>query len=115
MHSNQESREYRLQQLAKFRQQYPTLYNFLGGYFPDADLEGFTSDEAVARNFAQTESEPAIKKVIEQGTKFLSRRDVYWEIIGKGAYRLFKDEDEAYQWLEKMIEILKSTQSTERQ
>ena len=115
MHSNQESRQYRLQQLAKFRQQYPSFSNFLGASFPDADLQGFTSDEAVARNFAEISPEPAVKKVIEQGTNFLSRRDVYWEIIGKEAYRLFKDEDEAYQWLEKMIEILKSTQSTERQ
>ena len=115
MHSNQESRQYRLEQLAKFRQKYPSLSNFAGASFADADLLGFTSDEAVARDVAERWPEPAIKKVIEEGTKLLSCRNVPWEIIGKEAYRYFKDEDEAYQWLEKMIEILKSTQSTERQ
>ena len=114
MNSNQESRQDWHQERAKFRQQYPDLYNFLGAYFPDSDFEGFTSDEEVARNFVETSPEPAVKKVIEQGTKLLSQRELPWEIIGRVAYRLLKDEDEAYQWLEKIIRTLESNESTER-
>lgn len=90
----------------KFADQYPDLANFLGAWFPDADLEGRT-DEEVCRAYLQTVSAPQLEAVVVQAGHLLADGSASWEDVGREANRSFRDADEARQWLTAVVGCLK--------
>lgn len=83
----------------EFQTRYPDLLNFLGGCFPDADLEGL-GDIEVAEEFALLDSDPRLRqRVLEQGEAVLALQPFPWEAVGDLANRYFPGPDEAREWL----------------
>lgn len=75
-----------------------TLWNFLGSWFPDADLEGY-SDAEVVQNFLDVGNTPELTKVREQLMQLLNDIDLPIDRVSKEANRYFKSETECRAWL----------------
>jgi hypothetical protein len=92
-----------------FYQQYPDLANFISSEFPDADLEGFVSDEDVVKCYVLRVSHDVRVRIIEQGKSLLEQIVFFpWETIRQAANRYFSSEAEARQWLTMIIQCLES-------
>jgi hypothetical protein len=92
--------------LAKF----PTLANFLGSSFRDADLEGLTDDAVARRDVSESGPEERLR-IIEQGKALLSDRDFPYEEVGRRANRYFRDVEEARRWLTRILAAVEASPS----
>jgi hypothetical protein len=87
----------------EFQRRFPDLHNFVGGYFPDADLEGL-SDTEVAEQFALLDSDPDLRRqVLEQGELVLGLEPFPFEAVGNLANRHLTGSDEAREWLSSVL------------
>lgn len=88
-----------------FREDYPKLSNFLGSWFPDADLEEM-SDEEVARKFKSISNAVERDAVLEEGERLLRQTALPLEEVEDEANRSFEDEDDARRWLSSVLSII---------
>lgn len=83
---------------------YPELFQFFGGYFPDADLEGITDEEVVSRYISDCNASERSKLELENATKeledLINNINEYWQEVGEEANRYFRTSDEVLEWLE---------------
>src|SRR5439155_527950 len=86
-----------------FHAAYPNLFNFLGGWFPDADFDGLT-DAEVARNFASRDALRTVQAVGDEARRLLGDIPFPREILGECANRYFTSPEEARRWLEELLE-----------
>lgn len=93
--------------IMKLRVDYPELANFLGAWFPDADLEGRTDTEA-AIQFKRTATLSELNSAIKQGKRLLNEENFPWEAISVEANRCFTNAKEAKRWLGLIIAILEA-------
>lgn len=84
---------------------FENLWNFLGSWFPDADVEGL-DDSQVVRNFLATGNQHEIELVRHQGQRLLSLEALPVEKIALEANRYFEDENACRAWLERIIQAL---------
>ena len=94
-----------LSKLEEFRGQFPTLANFLGAWFPDADLEGL-SDAEVAKAFVTTNDVAATHTILSEGRILLDREEFPWREVGTEANRSFVEPSEARNWLIYILNII---------
>lgn len=85
-----------------------SLWNFLGSWFPDADYEGFDTDEEVVQSFLQTGNVEWINTVREQCERVLALDKLPVEKVSNEANRHFEDEQECRSWLVEISKALKS-------
>ncbi len=84
---------------------YPELSMFLG-FFPDADLEGLTDEEA-ARKFCTEMDAEDRRDAIVQGRDLLANEDrAYIDAVGRYANRHFEDRAAARKWLTGVMQVL---------
>lgn len=78
---------------------YKELANFLGAWFPEADMEGLT-DEQVVSQFSRVAPSVEIAAVRQQLDDILSSGDYNPEEIGREANRYFSSREECASWLQ---------------
>ena len=87
----------------EFQKLYPDLSNFLGGCFPDADLEGL-GDTEIAEGFALFDSDARVRRlVLEQGELLLALEPFPWETVGDLANHHFTGAEEAREWVRSVL------------
>jgi hypothetical protein len=87
----------------EFQRRYPDLHNFLGGCFPDADLEGL-GDTEIAEEFALLDSDASLRRrVLEQGELLLALEPFPWEAVRDEANRHFTGPEGAREWLQSIL------------
>jgi hypothetical protein len=84
------------------------LYNFLGAWFPDADLDGVT-DEDVAREFAALDDSRSTRGVIKEAAELLSESEFPGATVGELANRHFESVEEAREWLAMIVRVIEAT------
>ncbi|MCX8524709.1 hypothetical protein OF897_12375 [Chryseobacterium formosus] len=85
-----------------FTKDFPNLFQFFGGYFPDADFEQLTDEDIVSEYVLEHLSNNNYQKI--QGllvdiNELMDNIDNYWEEVGDEVNRYFKNSDEALKWL----------------
>ncbi|AYZ37023.1 hypothetical protein EGY07_16395 [Chryseobacterium indologenes] len=86
-----------------FKNQFPNLYQFLGGYFPDADFDNLT-DEDVVKNYVDDckKSKSSIKSLEETKEELLlliNKIDIYLQDVENESNRYFENSQDALVWL----------------
>ena len=85
--------------MMRLREKYPKLANFLGTWFPDADLESLNDQDVIA-NFLQTPNLDEHNAVRSELKKLLNKNDsLPYDDIGQEANRYFESEDDCRSWL----------------
>lgn len=86
-----------------FKIKYPKLYQFLAGYFPDADFENLTDEQVVLNYINDCVKSEASKKDLNQTRKEISEVDkdieIIWEEIGDSANLFFENSTQARSWM----------------
>jgi hypothetical protein len=82
------------------------FWNFVGAWFPDADLEGVDDDEQVVRNFVATKNHGRIEQVYLGCREVLAMDPLPVDRITDDANRYFENEMECREWLNKCLAIL---------
>lgn len=83
----------------RLREKYPKFANFLGAWFPDADLEGLDDKDVIA-NFLQTPNLDEHNVVRAELKKLLNESELLpYDDISQEANRYFESEDECRAWL----------------
>ncbi|TPN83896.1 hypothetical protein [Aquimarina algicola] len=77
--------------------QYPNAFQFLTGYFPEADLE-YKSDEDVVTIFIDENASNIITDTKEELQK-LTNDETMWQEAANEANRHFQDTQEIETWL----------------
>ncbi|UII19761.1 contact-dependent growth inhibition system immunity protein [Fulvivirga ligni] len=85
-----------------FDNKYPKLFQFFAGYFPEADLDGFT-DEEVVENFCADNPED-LAMAVSNELKQLIKDNESWSEALEVANRYFESNDQTESW---MLMILK--------
>ena len=84
---------------------YPEVWNFLSGYFPDSDFD-ILSDEEIVMQYRSD----VIPNELEQSKKEISNLilniSLYWKEVSISANRYFNNSNECRSWLEEMKSIL---------
>ena len=91
-------------------ERYPDLANFIGAWFPEADLDAL-SDEEVAVRFCQATSPENLASVLGQGRSLITRMDDFWQELGTEGNRHFASAHEAHRWLNEILEALERFQT----
>lgn len=80
-----------------FKDRFPILQQFFGGYFPDSDFDNL-SDEDVVKSYLQIgiNNLPEMKNELEL---LILNIDSFWEDVGSEANRYFEEPVEAFHWL----------------
>ena len=89
---------------------YEKLFNFLGCWFPDMDLEGLTEKDIV-KNYKQIIDKRNLSVVIAQAEEVKNKIEDYWEVIREETNVYFEDHNEALLWLDSIINLLKENDS----
>jgi hypothetical protein len=87
------------------------FWNFLGSWFPDADLEGTSDDQQVVRNFLDTKNARKIEQVCCGCDEILAMSKLPMDRIMNEANRHFDTEEECLQWLLMCRSILSESPS----
>lgn len=85
---------------------YPVLWNFLGCWFPDADLENLT-DEEVVTDFLNVRDKEMEMQVLKEMKSLLIEDNFPCDEISDQANRYFESEEECRSWLEEIHYFLK--------
>ena len=93
-----------------FKNEFPELFQFFGGYFPDADFDNLT-DENVVRNYViDCNKSEVSKKTLEKAKEELSilivKIDSYWEDVESETNRYFEGPQDALDWLNMVLREL---------
>jgi hypothetical protein len=83
--------------LMSFQEQYPTLWNFFGGYFPDADFDNLTDEAVVAQYKAEVWAYEVAQAVAELDR--LLADAAHWQTAADQANRYFETPAEMRKWL----------------
>jgi len=90
-------------QLSRF----PNLRSFLIVTFPETDYEGLSDDDAAYHYIA--ENVPIVREsILKEGKALLAEPIIPWEEIGKAANRYFVNENEAKQWMIRIIHAVEN-------
>jgi hypothetical protein len=81
------------------------FWNFLGAWFPDADLEGVEDDAQVVRNFIDTGNHVKIHAVVVGLRDVLNSNPLPVERISDEANRYFENEGECRDWLQMCLTV----------
>lgn len=81
------------------------LYGYLAAQFADADLLGLSDEQAVVDGLTP-ETKAAYREVLDQGRTVLASRPLDWRRVSDYANRIFKNEEDARQWLTRMMDLL---------
>lgn len=84
---------------------YEDLYGFLAGQFADADLAGWSDEEAVCASLAP-DTIAWHRQVLAAGRAALASPAFPWRKVADYANRVFDAEDEARAWLSRMLDLL---------
>jgi hypothetical protein len=87
---------------------FPNLRNFFGVTFTESDLDRWTDEEAAKHYIAENVS-IVRDSVIAEGKALLAGAVIPWEEIGRAANRYFENENDAKQWLLKVIRTVEKT------
>ncbi|TGE09616.1 contact-dependent growth inhibition system immunity protein [Hymenobacter fodinae] len=90
----------------QYKEKYPQLYQFLGGYFPDADLFDL-SDEEVTINYKAEARPESVSEVIKELEALVSDPPS-WQTAAEDANRYFEHPDDIVDWLRGIRRILAS-------
>jgi hypothetical protein len=85
---------------------YTELWNFLGSWFPDADLEGFDDDAGVVRRFVEVGNKAEIEVARRQLDELLRSDSIPFDRVAEEANRHFDTTQECRQWLETVAQYL---------
>lgn len=83
----------------------PALANFLGSWFPDADLDEMDDLDVVAR-FRSVSSDSQIQAIRAELAVALGDVNRYWIDVGREANRYFENPLEAEEWLRGLVRAL---------
>jgi len=94
--------------MMNFREKYPKLANFLGAWFPDADLEDMEDREVVTK-FLRTPNREEHNAVRSELEKLLNESEpLPCDDVGQEANRYFESENDCRSWLSMVREELGS-------
>lgn len=91
----------------EIKKNYPHIYHGLGGYFPDADLEDYVNDKAVAETMLSELSKKDMVNLITELEKFLSNDSLDFMAISDLVNRKFDDEQACREWLTNQLLVFK--------
>jgi len=100
-------------EIEDFRRQHPVLSNFLGGWFPEIDLDGITEEQA-ATDFVRSSSRKELEMVLKEGEATLLEEPFPWLEIEFDSNRARESEGEAKAWLEHILTVVRDA-ARERQ
>jgi hypothetical protein len=83
----------------KFKEEYPGLFQFFAGYFPDADLFNQSGIEVV-RQFKHDSSKEELICTKNEIKKLIPEISIFWKEISTEATRYFNSIDDAGRWIE---------------
>lgn len=97
----------------RFKTTYPELFQFFGGYFPDADFEDITDEEVVLRYVSDCSASEISKQELEGTIREIEDLRInieeYWQEVGEEANRYFKTSNDALEWLDMISRELQSS------
>ncbi|WP_027386474.1 hypothetical protein [Chryseobacterium gregarium] len=86
-----------------FTNDYPNLFHFFAGYFPDADFNNLTDEEVVANYIDDCNRSEFSKKELQHTKEeldiLINNIDNYWLQVGDEANRYFENQQETLIWL----------------
>jgi len=90
----------------KLRDNYTKLANFLGSWFPDADLEGLDDSEVILEFLRTPNKEEHESVYLELESLLGAPGPMPWKEVGEEANRHFEGEAECRQWLrDRLVEL----------
>ncbi|MBW7675547.1 hypothetical protein [Chryseobacterium chendengshani] len=90
-----------------FIKDFPNLFQFFGGYFPDSDLDNLTDEDIVSKYVLQhflNNDYKKIEELIVDIERLINGIDSYWVEVGDEANRYFENSQDALRWLN-MIKV----------
>ena len=84
---------------------YSKLFNFLGAWFPDMDIEDITEEEVVEK-YKKTIEQDELKSIILDIQNIKIEIDNYWEQVMKETNLFFKNSNEVSEWLDLINQYL---------
>jgi hypothetical protein len=85
---------------------YERLFNFLGSWFPDMELEGET-EESITREYKESVSSEEVQAMIFEAEAVLNEIEKHWKRIEHETNLYFEGSRQAYIWLKRIVEYLK--------
>jgi hypothetical protein len=82
------------------------FWNFVGSWFPDADLEGVLDDRQVVRNFISTKNTPKVEAVLQGLREVLDMEPLPVQRVSQEANRHFESESDCRTWLHGVLAVL---------
>lgn len=80
-----------------FIKDYPNLFQFFGGYFPDADFENLPDEEIVSKYvLEQSNNFQKINQLVADIESLVNNIENYWEEVGDEANRYFENSQEGF-------------------
>ena len=87
------------------------FWNFLGSWFPDADLESVSDDQQVVRNFVKTGNVRKIEQVRSGFDEILAMPELPMDRVMDEANRHFDSESQCRQWLLMCYSVFDETEA----
>lgn len=84
---------------------YENLYGFLAGQFADADLAGWSDEEAACASLAP-DTATWHRRVLAEGRAALAAPSFPWHAVADHANRVLDTEEDARAWLSRMLDVL---------
>lgn len=85
-----------------FIKDFPNLFQFFGGYFPDADFNNLIDEDIVSEyvlEHVRNNDYKKIQELIIDIDRLIDNVNSYWEEFGEEANRYFENSQEALEWL----------------
>ncbi len=87
-----------------FKIDYPELFQFFTGYFPDADFENLTDEEVVSNYIVDCSKSEASRQELERAKgdlgQLISDIEIFWKEIGFESNRHFESMEDALKWVQ---------------
>jgi hypothetical protein len=87
------------------------FWNFVGSWFPDADLEGVLDDRQVVRNFINTKNTPKVEAVLQGIQEVLVMEPFPVQRVSQEVNRHFESEHDCRTWLQAVLTALEENSS----
>jgi len=92
-------------EVAMTNTKYERLFNFLGSWFPDMDLEGI-SEKDIVEEYKKSVSKGEIQAMIFEAKGVLNEIEKYWRKMEHETNLYFENPDEAFLWLKLIVKLL---------
>ncbi len=98
-------------ELLRYGKKYGELFNFLGAYFIEMSYDDTLTEEDIVKEYVNDYKKcgdlEGLQRVIEEAEEVRDQISKYWKKIEDATEIRMKNEQEALEWMNKIIELLK--------